>query len=147
MKGVKTDDEATVRAPHSVTFAAPVLVGSSNSSTLDGSDFWFPGISIPTGIKGHVAQHITLAGDGTACPRPGHPGQSCEEIMITRDGGQSYTVAKRVEAGTSGNANGYGDLGTWVPAKKVQTAELPLELPAAGVFSTIVGCHPQGIPI
>ena len=71
-----------------------------------GSAFWFPSISIPTGIKGHVAQHVTLAGDGGACPRPGHPNQGCEQIMLTLDGGQTYTVTKKINAGTSGNFNG-----------------------------------------
>ena len=54
---------AAAKSP-SVAFGTPVLVGSSNSSTPDGSAFWFPCISIPTGIPGHVAQHITLSGDG-----------------------------------------------------------------------------------
>ncbi len=121
-------------APVVPRFSAPVLVGSSNSSTPNGSNFWFPGISIPTGIPGHVAQHITLAGDGVACPRPDHPGQSCEQIMLSADGGQSYVVTKRLQTGTSGNFNGYGDLGTWVPSKTRGQAP-------PGVFSTIVGCN------
>ena len=114
-------------------FSAPVLVGSSNSSASNGSNFWFPGISIPTGIPGHVAQHITLAGDGVACPRPGHPSQSCEQIMLSTDGGLSYLLVKKLQDGTSGNFNGYGDLGTWVPSKAGQSVP--------GVFSTIVGCN------
>jgi hypothetical protein len=118
---------------HELSFAAPVLIGRSNSSKPNGSNFWFPGISIPTGIRGHVAQHITLAGDGSPCPRAGHPSQSCEQIMITTDSGKTYNVVKRLSFGTSGNLNGYGDLGTWVPAKK-GSAE-------PGVFSTLVGCN------
>ena len=43
-------------AAPAVTFGVPSLVGSSNSSQPDGSDFWFPSITIPTGIRGHVAQ-------------------------------------------------------------------------------------------
>ena len=88
----------------SVTFGKPVLVGSSNSSTPNGSAFWFPSISIPTGIPGHVAQHITLSQDGGGmCEHEGQPDQACEEIMITRDGGLSYQVTKKIRDGTSGS--------------------------------------------
>ena len=118
----------------SATFAAPVLVGSSNASTPAGSAFWFPAISIPTGLKGHVAQHITLSGDGGTCPRAGHPDQFCEQIMLTKDGGQTYDVVRKLKGGTSGNFDGYGDLGAWVPAKAGATHP-------AGEFSTLVGCN------
>ena len=116
-----------------ISFEPPVLVGSSNSSKPNGSSFWFPAISIPTGLKGHVAQHITLSGDGGLCPRPGHPGQKCEQIMLTTDGGHSYKVVKTLASGTSGNFDGYGDLGAWVPAKNGDGSP--------GTFSTIVGCN------
>ena len=119
----------------SVSFATPVLVGSSNASAPNGSNFWFPSITIPTGIKGHVAQHITLSGDGGTCPPPKPLGQFCEQIMLSRDGGRTYTVTKKLGAGTSGNFNGYGDLGTWVPPKHNATGATP------GEFQTIVGCN------
>jgi hypothetical protein len=122
-------------APSTVKFAAPVLVGSSNSSAPDGSAFWFPSITIPTGIKGHVAQHITLSGDGGTCPRPGHPGQSCEQIMLSTDGGMSYKVTKKIQTGTSGNFNGYSDLGSWVPPPKKGATPTP------GEFRAIVGAQ------
>lgn len=126
---------AAAAASPSVTFGTPVLVGSSNSSTRDGSNFWFPSISIPTGIKGHVAQHITLSGDGGAgCEHEGQANQSCEQIMITRDGGLTYQLIKKIRDGTSGNFNGYGDLGTWVPPKKGAKVR-------PGTFQTIVGCN------
>ena len=103
----------------SVTFGTPVLVGKSNSSLPGGSAFWFPSISIPTGIKGHVAQHITLSGDGGGgCQYEGQPNQACEQIMLTSDGGMTYNVVKKIRDGTSGNFNGYNDLGSWVPPKK-----------------------------
>jgi hypothetical protein len=112
-----------------------MLVGSSNSSTANGSAFWFPSISIPTGIKGHVAQHITLSGDGGGdCEHEGKPNQSCEQIMITRDGGRTYDVTKKIRNGTSGNFNGYEDLGSWVPTK-VGAKTTP------GQFQSIVGCN------
>jgi hypothetical protein len=103
-------------------FAVPILVGRSNSSDPDGSNFWFPSISIPTGIKYHIAQHITLSGDGGSCPRPGGrwPMAHCEQIMLSKDGGHTYEVVKTINSGTSGNFDGYGDLGAWVPAKKVR---------------------------
>ena len=80
-----------------VSFAVPTLVGHSNSSLLgDGGsndNFWFPSISIATGIKGHVAQHITLSGDGGTCPSQQPPlSQYCEQIMLTTDGGRSYST-------------------------------------------------------
>ena len=117
-----------------VSFATPVLVGTSNSTLPNGSAFWYPSISIPTGRKDSVAQHITLSDDGGECPRPGHPGQACEEIMITRNGGLNYTVAKKVNHGTSGTFDGYGDLGAWLPHKK--GAVTP-----KGQFDTLVGCN------
>ena len=62
-----------------VQFAVPQLVGSANSSEPGGSNFWFPSITIATGIKGHVAQHITLSGDGGACPPKPPLSQFCEQ--------------------------------------------------------------------
>ena len=42
----------------------------------DGPMFWRPAISIPTGIPGHVVQHVTTTGLGAAgCHRP-----PCEQI-------------------------------------------------------------------
>ena len=116
----------------SVDFAQPQLVGAANFSAPRGSRFWFPGISIATGRSGHVAQHITLSGDGGSCNTKEHP-QDCEQIMITRDGGHNYSVVKKIPVGTSGNFNGYNDLGTWVPAG-------PGPQPS-GLFSTIVACN------
>ena len=54
--------------------------------------------------------------------------------MITRDGGTTYTVAAKIADGTSGNFNGYGDLGSWVPPRKDGTS-------TPGVFEAIVGCN------
>ena len=79
---------AAAHAAPSVSFAAPSLVGYSNSSLPGGSNFWFPSITIPTGIKGHVAQHITLSGDGGACPPKPPLSQFCEQIMLSTDGGR-----------------------------------------------------------
>ena len=162
-------------AAPAVTFGVPSLVGSSNSSQPDGSDFWFPSITIPTGIRGHVAQvshfrlplhpphhahacvcdneincdrrfepdaarpidfaqHITLSGDGGTCPPPSHPNQSCEQTMLSTDGGLTYKVTKQIQTGTSGNFNGYGDLGSWVPPKKGSKS-------TPGEFQAIVGCN------
>ena len=119
----------------SVVFGVPRLIGSEDyRSGPNSSRFWFPSISIATGIPGHVAQHVTLSGDdGTSggCPAAGHPGQSCEQVMLTQDGGHTYTVVKRVANGTSGTFNGYGDLGTHVPG-----GNLP-----AGTFRAIVACN------
>lgn len=97
---------ATATAAPTATFAVPNLVGYSNSSLPGGSNFWFPSISIPTGIKGHVAQHITLSGDGGTCPPKPPLSQYCEQIMLTTDGGRSYKVVKKIGHGTSGNFNG-----------------------------------------
>jgi len=55
--------------------------------------------------------------------------------MITRDGASTYTVAKKIADGTSGNFNGYGDLGSWVPPPRKHGTSTP------GVFETIVGCN------
>ena len=88
------------------SFEAPNLVGYSNSSLPGGSNFWFPSISIPTGIRGHVAQHITLSGDGGTCPPKPPLSPYCEQIMLTTDGGRTYTVVKKIGHGTSGNFNG-----------------------------------------
>ena len=118
----------------SVTFATPHLVGYSNSSLPGGSNFWFPSIAIPTGIKGHVAQHITLSGDGGTCPPKPPLSQFCEQIMLTVDGGRSYSVVKKIGKGTSGNFNGYGDLGSWVPPKKGAKT-------TPGEFKALVGCN------
>ena len=76
---------------------------------------------------------MTLANDGGPCndPRTGaEQTQTCEEIWITRDGGANYTLAKKVAHGSSGNFNGYGDLGNLVPS-----TGLPV-----GQFRTIVSC-------
>jgi len=54
--------------------------------------------------------------------------------MLTVDGGLTYTVTKKVQNGTSGNFNGFGDLGSWVPPRKA--ARLP-----PGEFQAIVGCN------
>ena len=102
----------------SVTFETPVLVGKSNSSLPGGSAFWYASISISTGIKGHVAQHVTLSKGRGGCQYEGLPNQACEQIMLTSDGGMTYNVVKKIRNGTSGNFNGYNDLGTWVPPKK-----------------------------
>jgi hypothetical protein len=126
--------EVTSSTP-SVTFSIPALVGSANLSAPNGSSFWFPAISIPTGIAGHVAQHITLSGDGGGgCEFEGRSNQVCEQIMITRDGGRTYHVTKKIRDGTSGNFNGYGDLGSWVPPKKGAKVK-------AGEFQAISGCN------
>ena len=84
---------------------------------------------------GHVAQHITLSGDGGGdCEHEGSAGQSCEQVMVTRDGGRTYAVVKKIKDGTSGNFNGYGDLGSWVPPRNDAA-------PTPGVFEAIVGCN------
>ena len=104
---------APTAAP-SASFATPTLVGSSNISAPGGSHFWFPSLSVPTGIKDHVAQHVTLSGDGGFCPPPGHA-QSCDQIMLTKDGGRSYELVEKLTkpaysptayVPTSGNFNG-----------------------------------------
>lgn len=127
-----------------VFFDVPTLVGRSNFSQPGGTKFWFPSISISTGIKGHVAQHITLANDGGwgpagpegPCGSTSHPQAYCQQIMLTTDSGRSYATVRKVTRGTSGNFNGYGDLGTLVPAK--EGAAVP------GRFHTIVGCNDCG---
>jgi hypothetical protein len=143
-------------AHHRLVVSRTVHNRMPSSGFLPGSAFWFPSISISTGIKGHVAQHVTLAGDGGACPRPGHPNQGCEQIMLTTDGGRTYKVVKKINDGTSGNFNGCrvhvsrcldsvgaclrspvcsdGDLGTWVPPVKSNST-------TRGEFQTIVGCN------
>ena len=70
-------------AAPTASFEAPNLVGYSNSSLPGGSNFWFPSISIPTGIKGHVAQHITLSGDGGTCPPKPPLSPYCEQVCLT----------------------------------------------------------------
>ena len=131
-------------APPTARFGVPVLLGMSNASKPGGSRFWFPSLSVPTGIPGHVAQHITLSGDGGNCPLPGQD-TACDQIMLTRDGGRSYTLVKKLAkpayspklyVPTSGNFNGYGDLGTWVPASNSSLVK-----PTPGHFVTIVGCN------
>ena len=54
--------------------------------------------------------------------------------MLSVDGGRSYKVTKKIQAGTSGNFNGYGDLGSWVPPKAASEA-------TPGEFQAIVGCN------
>ena len=73
----------SVHSVHSVhvAFGTPTLVGFANSTKRNGSAFWFPSISIPTGVPGRVAQHITLSGDGGGgCEHEGQPDQSCEQV-------------------------------------------------------------------
>ena len=123
----------------SLMFGTPSLIGSANFTGPNGSRFWFPSISIP--IPGRVnttAQHITLSGDGGECPDPKHPEQLCEQLMLTRDGGQTYTVVKTASTGTSGTFNGYGATpGTFVVPAAVETP---------GQFNTLVACNdcPRG---
>ena len=94
----------------------------------DGPMFWRPGISIPTGIKGHVAQHVTTSGLGAA----GCHGHSCEQILLTKDSGATYEVVANISSGyATHNFNGAGDLGTWLPPLK-NTAPV-------GTFQTVVG--------
>lgn len=112
-------------------FGPPVIVGSSNRSTAHGGRFWVPGIAIATGLHGHAAVHITLADDGGPCPSPTMPGQACEQIVLTRDGGLTYTTVKKIGRGTSGCLNGYGDLGTHVPSPPAPP----------GRFNALVGCN------
>jgi len=54
--------------------------------------------------------------------------------MLTTDGGKTYSVTKKINVGTSGNFNGYGDLGSWVPPKKGAKT-------TPGEFQAIVGCN------
>lgn len=75
-----------------------------------------------------MAQHITRSDDSLSICHTAAP-QGCEQILMTRDGGRSYAVARTKHYGTSGNFNGYGDLGTLVPPA------------SAGRFRTIVGCN------
>jgi hypothetical protein len=140
--GSSSEGLLAAAAPPSATFGTPVLIGTSNISASGGSHFWFPSLSIATGIRGHVAQHITLSGDGGLCPLPGKE-QACDQIMLTKDGGRSYELVKKVTkpsyspaayVPTSGNFNGYGDLGTWVPPQRGSK-------PVPGVFRSIVGCN------
>ena len=98
-----------------------MLVGAQNvtgtnvahTSDSRGLDFWYPSISIATGIPGHVAMHVTLSPDGYLCPTPGHP--YCSETVLTRDAGQTYSLVQRLAkpgwapkgyVPTSGNFNG-----------------------------------------
>ena len=120
-----TNSNSTISTP-TLEFGVPTLIGSSNLSRPGASHFWFPSISIATGIHGHVAQHVTLSGDGGSARG--------EQIMLTQDGGASYTVVKKIASGTSGCFNGYGDLGTWVPGRNASSSP-------AGTFRTIVGCN------
>ena len=55
---------------------------------------------------------------------------------ICTQGGDTYTVQKKIPHGTSGNFNGYGDLGTWIPPRN--SAASPSSV---GQFATIVGCN------
>eukprot|EP01047_Picozoa_sp_COSAG01_P019302 COSAG01_NODE_1069_length_11875_cov_244.112716_3_plen_238_part_00 len=104
-----------------VSFGQPHLLGQATYSysvaginrTIYGSRFWYPAYSIPTTRRTNgyvdVAQHVTLANDGGPCndPRVGaEQTQTCEEIYITRDGGDSYQLVKKVMHGSSGNFNG-----------------------------------------
>jgi hypothetical protein len=106
------------------------VVGESDP----GSMFWRPGIAIPTGIQGHVAQHVTLAGQA-----PCH-GRVCEQILLTKDGGKTYSVMANITSGYSdGNFNAATDLGTWLPPAATKTPNLSSGPSAAGEFHTIVG--------
>ena len=116
-------------ATPSVSFSIPALVGSSNSSAANGSAFWFPGISIPTGIPGHVAQHITLSGDGGGgCEHEGQRDQACEQIMLTTDGGRSYTVTKKIRLGTSVRHDERPASSTRVPSHDGSIPWIPIAL-------------------
>ena len=137
---------AAASSSPTAAFDTPSLVGSSDVSKPNGTKFWFPSISIAIpGHPGHVAQHVTLAGDGGwgpagpegPCSSASRPQEFCEQIMLTRDGGRNYSLVKRASRGTSGNFNGYDDLGTWVPAPKGAPAR-------PGCFDTIVGCNDCG---
>jgi hypothetical protein len=106
---------------------------------------------------------------GPTCNTPTHP-EDCEQVMITRDGGHSYTTVLKVPFGGSGTFNGYGDLGTHIPpplqphrrmlrARRSKgnlsapslhalppplrplSASSPPSLPPAGQFTTIVGSN------
>ena len=71
-------------------------IGSADpGGQADGPMFWRPAISIPTGIKGHVAQHVTTTGLGAA----GCHGKSCEQILLTKDGGSTYNVVTNTSSG------------------------------------------------
>eukprot|EP01079_Euglenida_sp_SAG-EU17-18_P008878 gene8877-224_t len=52
--------------------------------------------------------------------------------MHCPDSGQTYTSVKTTRSGTSGNFNGYGDLGTPLPRAPADPA---------GLFRTLVGCN------
>jgi hypothetical protein len=66
--------------------------------------------------------------------------------MLTRDGGLSYSVVKTIDRGTSGNFNGYGDLGTLVPPPSSPATTSPPP-PPPGHFKTLVGCNDCGAAI
>jgi chondroitin AC lyase len=125
---------STSSSAAAVQFGTPRLVGSSDLHRPNGTHFWYPSIAIATGLAGSVAQHVTLSNDGGW--GPGGPEGPCnftfcEQVMITRDGGRSYSVVEKVRFGTSGNFNGYGDLGTHVPSPSAPP----------GVFRTLVACN------
>ena len=93
-------------------------LGEADPSTQGGAMFWRPGLSAPTGIPGHVAQQIDLGG-----------GRS--QLMLTKDGGQSYAAVMNVTTGGSDDdLAAPGGLGVRLP---------PLNSSAAGTFTTIAG--------
>ena len=128
-------------AVHAAPDKVPVFttLGEADPST-GGGLFWRPGVSIATGIPGHIAQHITLAGEGTSCSASG---KACGMIMLTTDGGKTYTTVKNVSSGTAdSNFNGHGDLGTFLPPKATNkstgSAAAAAQAAAPGEFNTLV---------
>ena len=97
----------------------PVFATLGEASAPD--HFWRPGVSVATGVPGHVAQHITLAG-----------GRS--RLMLTKDGGKTYAVVENVSNVAGDNENHPGDLGTFLP----RTTSLR-GLGAPGQFATLAG--------
>ena len=96
-------------------------LGEADPSTQGGAMFWRPGLSAPTGIPGHVAQQIDLGGGGS-------------QLMLTKDGGQSYAAVMNVTTG-GGSDDGLaapGGLGVRLPPRNGSAA-------AAGTFTTIAG--------
>ena len=87
------------------SFSAPVLLGEADSccdgnSTgfVGGKRCWLPGVNIAIdGLKKNktVVQHITLSDDGgppcNALSQGGHH-QACGQVMVTRDGGITYST-------------------------------------------------------
>ena len=96
-------------------------LGEADPSTQGGAMFWRPGLSAPTGIPGHVAQQVLVGG-----------GRS--QLMLTKDGGQSYAAAMNITTGGSDDdLAAPGGLGVRLPPRNGSSA------PAAGTFTTIAG--------